>query len=325
MTLPIKATLERIPGGLMLVPLLLGCVIANLFPGTPAFFGKSFTSSLFGGAMPLLAVFYVCLGATLDVRVTAYVLKKGGTLLATKALCGVLCAVAFGAWLGEKPIADGMLAGLSTLAVVAAVNDTNGGLYMALMGQYGRGRDVAAYAVMSLESGPFLTMLSLGVAGLAGFPWQVMLGALLPLIIGMILGNLDPQMREFLGKGTSVMIPFFAFAIGTTMSLSSLWQSGLLGIALGVFVVIFSGTLLMLTDKLTGGDGLAGLAASSTAGNAAAVPALVAAANPVYAEAAASATALVSAAVIVTALLTPLVTAWWAAKVASALAESNPS
>jgi 2-keto-3-deoxygluconate permease len=299
MTLPIKATLERIPGGLMLVPLLLGCVIANLFPGTPAFFGKSFTSSLFGGAMPLLAVFYVCLGATLDVRVTAYVLKKGGTLLATKALCGVLCAVVFGAWLGEKPIADGMLAGLSTLAVVAAINDTNGGLYMALMGQYGRGKDVAAYAVMSLESGPFLTMLSLGVAGLAGFPWQVMLGALLPLIIGMILGNLDPQMREFLGKGTSVMIPFFAFAIGTTMSLSSLWQSGLLGIALGVFVVIFSGTLLMLTDKLTGGDGLAGLAASSTAGNAAAV--------------------------IVTALLTPLVTAWWAAKVASALAEANPS
>lgn len=312
MTFPIKATLDRIPGGMMLVPLLLGCVVANVFPSAPAFFGKSFTSSLFGGAMPLLAVFYVCLGTTLDVRVTPYVLKKGGTLLATKALCGVLCAIVFGAWLGEKPIARGMLASLSTLAIVAAINDTNGGLYMALMGQYGRGRDVAAYAVMSLESGPFLTMLSLGVAGLAGFPWQVMLGAVLPLIVGMILGNLDPQMRDFLGKGTAVMIPFFAFAIGTTMSLSNLWQSGLLGIALGVFVVIVSGTLLLLTDKLTGGNGLAGLAASSTAGNAAAVPALVAAANPAYAEAAASATALVSASVVITALLTPLVTAAWA-------------
>jgi 2-keto-3-deoxygluconate permease len=42
------------------------------------------------------------------------------------------------------------------------------------------------------------------------------------------------------------------------------------------------------------------------------VPALVAAANPAYAEAAASATALVSASVVITALLTPLVTAAWA-------------
>ena len=325
MTLPIKTTLDRVPGGMMLVPLLLGCAIANVFPGTPEFFGKSFTSSLFGGAMPLLAVFYVCLGATLDLKVTPYVLKKGGALLATKALCGVLCAFAFGAWLGEKPVADGLLAGLSTLAVVAAINDTNGGLYMALMGQYGRGKDVAAYAVMSLESGPFLTMLSLGVAGLAAFPWQVMLGAVLPLLVGMALGNLDPQMREFLGKGTSVMIPFFAFAIGTTMSLANLWHSGLLGIALGVIVVIFSGTLLLCVDKLTGGNGLAGLAASSTAGNAAAVPALVAAANPAYAEAAASATALVSAAVVVTALLMPLVTAWWAGRLQYSSPPSLPS
>jgi len=35
MSLPIKQTIERIPGGMMLVPLLLGCVIANLAPGTP--------------------------------------------------------------------------------------------------------------------------------------------------------------------------------------------------------------------------------------------------------------------------------------------------
>ena len=41
-----------------------------------------------------------------------------------------------------------MFAGISTLAVVAAMNDTNGGLYMALMGQYGQPRDVGAYAVM---------------------------------------------------------------------------------------------------------------------------------------------------------------------------------
>ncbi|KMO10337.1 2-keto-3-deoxygluconate permease, partial [Methylobacterium platani] len=49
-----------------------------------------------------------------------------------------------------------------------------------------------------------------------------------------------------------------------------------------------------------------------TAGNAAAVPAIIAAANPAYADAAAPATVLVAATVVVTAILTPLATAWTA-------------
>jgi len=45
------------------------------------------------------------------------------------------------------------------------------------------------------------------------------------------------------------------------------------------------------------------------------VPALVAAANPAYAEAAPSATVLVAASVVVTMLTVPLITAWWAKKI----------
>jgi 2-keto-3-deoxygluconate permease len=68
-------------------------------------------------------------------------------------------------------------------------------------------------------------------------------------------------------------------------------------------------------DRLTGGNGVAGIAAASSAGNSAAVPALVAAANPAYAAAAKPATVLVVASIIVTGILTPLVTAWWAKRV----------
>lgn len=42
---------------------------------------------------------------------------------------------------------------------------------------------------MSLESGAFFTMVTLGVVGLAAFPWQTFVGAILSLIIGMILGK----------------------------------------------------------------------------------------------------------------------------------------
>ena len=46
-----------------------------------------------------------------------------------------------------------------------------------------------------------------------------------------------------------------------------------------------------------------------------ALPALVAAGNPAYAPAAGPATVLVAASVTVTALVVPLVTAWWARRI----------
>jgi len=213
-----------------------------------------------------------------------------------------------------QPITSGWFAGVSTLAVVAALNDTNGGLYMALMTRYGSTEDAASYSVMALESGPFLTMVTLGVAGLSSFPWQTLVGAVLPLCIGMVLGNLDPELRAFLGQGAPVLIPFFAFALGATLDLRRVWEAGLVGLALGLAVLLLSGTAMILVDRLIGGEGTAGIAAATTAGNAAAVPMLVASANHQYAAAAPQATVLVASSVIVTSLLVPPLTAWWHAR-----------
>ncbi|WP_297322410.1 2-keto-3-deoxygluconate permease [uncultured Bartonella sp.] len=313
MQIPIKRGIEKVPGGMMVVPLLIGAVIATVFPTAPTFFG-SFTGALFKGSLPILAVFYVCMGASINFKAAPYIIKKGGTLFVVKVGIAILVGIVAGRFLGESPITSGIFAGVSTLALVAALNDTNGGLYMALMGQYGRPRDVGAYTIMCLESGPFLTMVTLGVAGLSAFPWQALVGSILPLVVGMILGNLDKEMRDFLGKASGVMIPFFAFALGGSLDLFKVWQAGLLGLAMGVGVVIVTGIPLFCADKLTGGTGVAGVAAASTAGNAAAVPAIVAAANPAYAEAAIPATMLVAACVVVTTVMVPFVTAWVAKK-----------
>ena len=324
MPLPLKRSIERVPGGMMLVPLFTGAVFATAWPGAGDYFG-SFTRALLTGALPILAVFYVCMGATIKLRLTSYILKKGGALFAAKVLVGVAMGLTFGRFLGELPVSSGLFAGLSTLAIVASLNDTNGGLYMALMGQFGRSRDIAAYSIMSIESGPFLTMATLGVAGLSAFPTQTLAGAILPLAAGIALGNLDPELGEFLGRACPVLIPFFAFALGAGINLGSVWHAGLLGVLLGVGVFVVSGTVLVLADKLTGGNGVGGLAAASTAANAAAVPAIVAASNPAYAEAAKPATVLVAASVVVTALLTPIMTSWWASRVGKAAGSEGPA
>jgi len=309
--LRVKAGIEKVPGGLMLVPLLVGAVIHTVAPGAGEYFG-SFTGALFTGLPPILGVFYVCLGATLDLKARPYIAKKGGTLLGSKIAFAAIVGIVLGRFLGEAPISGGLLAGMSVLAVVAALSDTNGGLYMSLMGQFGRNRDVGAYSVMSLESGPFLTMLILGIAGLSAFPWQALVGAILPLALGMLLGNLDPAMRKFLAPAVPALVPFLGLTLGLTINLTAVWQAGLLGIGLGLFVVLIGGAVLLLADKLTGGDGIAGLAAATTAGNAAVVPTIVAQANPAYAPAAESATVLVASSLVVTAILCPIITVLWA-------------
>lgn len=311
----IKAAIDKVPGGMMLIPLLIGAIIRTFFPGIfdlPEF-KSSFTGGLLTGTSALLAAFYICLGSTIRFQATGYILKKGVSLWVGKIGITFILALLIKAIFPDQ---NNLFLGLSALAIIAAFSDTNGGLYMALMGQLGKkAEDVAAYSIMSLESGPFFTMLILGVAGLAKFPLLAFVFAILPLVIGMILGNLDENMREFLSKGQNVMIPLFSLAIGSGINLTNVVKAGFSGIILGLAVVVITGIVLFLIDRVTGGDGVAGIAASSTAGNAAAVPLAVAAVYTGYSSIAATATLQVTAAVIVTAILTPLLTTWFAKRV----------
>lgn len=83
----------------------------------------------------------------------------------------------------------------------------------------------------------------------------------------------------------------------------------MIGVLMGVAVVAISGGVLSFLDRfITGSDGVAGWAASSTAGAAVAVPSAIAQLAPQYEPIAGQATAIVATSVLVTAVLTPIVT-----------------
>ena len=190
------------------------------------------------------------------------------------------------------------------------MNDTNGGMFLALTSTMGDEDDAGTYVPQSIETGPFLTMLILVGAGLANIPWLVMASVVAPIALGALLGNLDPDIRKFFGSHEPLIIPFLGFTLGQGINLNKVIEGGMQGLLLGLAVLVITGIVCITVDKLFGGSGIAGAAASSTAGNAAATPNAVAAADPAYLAIAPIATIQVTASVIVTAILTPILTTW---------------
>ncbi|OAE07357.1 2-keto-3-deoxygluconate permease [Pantoea sp. OXWO6B1] len=300
----IKATIEKIPGGMMVVPLVLGAVVNTLAPEALQVGG--FTSALFkDGAPALIGAFLFCMGAGISLNAAPKALLTGVGVTASK----FLVAVAMGFAVDKCFGADGLW-GLTSVAVIAAMSNSNGGLYAALAGEFGRDNEVGATPVIALNDGPILTMIALGAAGMANIPVMSVVVVIIPMLLGMLLGNLDPQMRDFLSKGGPLLIPFFAFALGASIDFAMLLKGGLAGILLGGLTTLVGGFFNIKVDRLLGGSGIAGAAASSTAGNAVATPIAIAQADPALAHVVATATPLVATSVIVTAILTPMLTSW---------------
>ncbi|WP_059173445.1 2-keto-3-deoxygluconate permease [Bacillus sp. FJAT-27445] len=336
----IKKTIEKVPGGLMVVPLMLGAFlntidqlhiplimdflkglgVAQTADGNYEFLRiGGFSEQLFkNGALTLIALFLFCAGSQMNFHVGGKALKKGAILTTSKYLTGLIIGLLFGYFFDPF---NGFL-GLSTMAIIAAMTNGNGGMYAALTGQYGNRSDVGAVAVLSLNDGPFFTLMSLGLMG-SQFPVIAFIAVLLPIAIGMILGNLDSDIREFLKPGEILPVPFFAFALGAGMNFANFFNPSVVaaGLTLGILTTILTGGTGMLVFKLFKEKShIAPWAEASTAGNAVGTPAAIAAAAAVaassgmmsaaeaakFASIANMATAQISIAVLTTAILCPI-------------------
>ncbi|MBO5543438.1 MAG: 2-keto-3-deoxygluconate permease [Oscillospiraceae bacterium] len=309
----ILQTVKKIPGGLMVVPLLLGAVVNTFFPIVWTWFDGTFTTHLWkSGAMPILAVFLFCNGATINFKKAGVPLAKGFIITVVKVVIGIVIGLLVNSIFGPA----GVL-GLTPLAIVGALANSNGGLYASLAGEYGDNTDVGAVAILSINDGPFFTMLALGASGIASIPINALIGCVIPIVVGCILGNLDEDIRKFCEPGASMMIPFFAFPLGAGLNLKNLIVGGAPGILLGVFCCLLTGLAGYGVYKLlqpVKGLGITrpevGAAIGTTAGNAAATPAAVAAVDASLLAIAETATAQVTCAVIVTAILCPILVTW---------------
>lgn len=302
--------LKRIPAGMMIVPMLLGAVINTFFPQITGI--GSFTTAIFtsAGANTAIGIQLFCLGTTLQIREMPRVIKRGGILLISKFIIGAAIGIGVGKIFGP----EGLL-GLSALAIISAVTNSNGSVYLALMNTYGDTVDQAAMPLLAINDGPMLTMLAMGLGGLADIPIMALIAAIGPILVGMILGNIDKDLADFLSPAGSILLPFVGFCLGSGMNLTNIAKGGVQGILLGLITCFVGGIFIVACDKFIGRrPGYAGWAVATTAGNAVAVPATIAAVDTSWLPWSDIATSQVAASAILTAILVPLITSWWAKK-----------
>lgn len=277
-------TLQKVPAGTMFVPLIIGALITTVCQGIFQFdlwsylgnpMKDMFSSS---GQMLLIGLMLFCTGTSLKLGDLKDAMHRGILLILVRlAVAYALCAL-FYFLLGY----DGIL-GISFLAFVCAVTSANAALYMGIIQPFGDKSDKASFGVMLICSMPLLPLLFLGFFGTSGFGMTQVLqiiSLLIPFILGMILGNLDGEIRKVFAGGNAIILPFLGFEFGSTINLFDAFRMLPQGLLLSVvyFVVTIVPSFLFERHVLHR-PGYASVASASLAGVALAIPAMAASAN----------------------------------------------
>ena len=218
--------MKKVPGGLIIVPMLIG-VLANTFIPNVLEIG-GFTSGMFKtGTACLLGMFLLLNGASIDVKKIGMPLYKGCTLTLMKFVVGIVLGL-----LVAKIGGAAGFCGITSMAMIAGITNSAGGLYLGLAQQYGDETDAGAISILSLNDGPFFTMIAMGTAGMASIPIESFIATLIPLIIGIIWGNLDKTFRKVAADAMPIITFFMMIPIGAGMSLKSIALGGVGGVVL---------------------------------------------------------------------------------------------
>lgn len=297
----------KIPGGLVIIPLLLAVAVKTFFP---QFFEiGGFTTGLFKNGQPaMMGLFLILCGSTINVRQVGLPLYKGVVLTASKFFLGL----AFGLFIGKLFGPDGIW-GITPMVLIAALTNSNGSLYISLSSQFGNATDSGAISILSLNDGPFFTLVALGASGLANIPFMALVATIIPLIIGFIWGNVDSTFRELCKKATPIVTFIMTIAIGSGTDVNTILKAGASGIILGLIstftAVIFFYIFNILLPKKE--RNAMGAAVGTTALNSAMTPAAVADADPSLQGFVPLATAQCATASIITLFLCPFIVAFF--------------
>lgn len=302
----IISKMQTIPGGLVIIPLLIAVFINTVFP---QFFEiGGFTTGLFKNGQPaMMGLFLIICGSAINLKQVGLPLYKGTVLTGMKFIVGVLLGLTV-----AKICGDNGILGITPMVMIAAITNSNGSLYISLSSQFGNATDTGAISVLSLNDGPFFTLVALGATGLATIPINSLIATIVPILIGFVWGNLDSDFKDMCKKAQPIVTFFMTIAIGSNTNLATIATAGASGILLGListvtgFLFYFLYNLCLKKEERSA----MGAAIGTTALNSSMTPAAVAEADPSMAPYTEMATAQCATASIVTLFLCPFIVAF---------------
>ncbi len=303
-------TLQKVPAGTMFVPLIIGAIITTVCEGIFKFnlwdtlgnpMKDMFSSS---GQMLIIGLMLFCTGTQLKMSDMKDALHRGVLLILVRlGIAYALCAV-FYMLFGYKGFW-----GISFLAFVCAVTSANAALYMGIISPFGDKADKASFGIMLICSMPLLPLLFLGFYGESGFgKAQVMqiVSLIIPFILGMVLGNLDDDIRKVFAGGNAIILPFLGFEFGSTINLIDAVKMLPQGLLMSVIYFIIVITPSYIFERLVlHRPGYASVASASLAGVALVIPSMAAASNTAFEPYVNSAVAILAFVLAVTNILCP--------------------
>lgn len=287
--LDILNKMKNLPGGLVIIPLVIAVVLATFVPQVFQI-GGYVTALFYEGNACMMGFFLIVCGSMIDIKQVGMPLYKGVIMTGTKFLLGVIVGLIVGKICGP----EGFL-GIAPFVLIATITNSNGSLYISLSSQFGNATDTGAISILSLNDGPFFTLIAV----------------LVPLLIGFIWGNLDKGFRDACKTAQPIVTFFMTISIGAKTDIKTILTAGASGIVLGLIsaatAVIFFFVINLLLPKKE--RNAMGAAIGTTALNSAMTPAAVAEADPSMEGMVSMATAQCATASIITLFLCPFITA----------------
>ena len=301
----ILKTVERFPGGLVVIPLLISASINTFFPGALRIGGV--TTALFvDGTYTIIGLLLFFSGCQLRVSQMGAAIKRGGAMILVKIgisfIAGFILLRCFGPagfW------------GIPTVALVTAISNNKPVVYLALVEKYGDEADVFVFGLLCLVSMPILPLAVLGLAG-GTFDYMEIVTLLVPFVLGFALANLDRDIADMMSRGTTIMLPFIGFCFGSSINLANAFKAtGTGALLLIIYTVSTMAPQLAVDRLLLKRSGYAALASCTIGGTVVVVPAIIAKAIPEHAPYVDIAVAQLAFAMTFSCILTPFLTRLW--------------
>ena len=297
----ILKAVQSVPGGLMVVPMFVAAAINTVFPHALKIGGP--TSGAFGvpGIMSVIGIILFVTGCRLELANLVPTLRRGAIMCVARVLIGFAVT-----WLVLHVFGmDGFL-GISAVAIAAVMVSCNPGIYLALVTEFGDAADEAVYGLITIITVPATAIFIIGAAGGQGIDYMSIASTLIPFILGVILGNIDPAIRKLMAPGVQIIQPFLGMCFGASVNLVAAAMAGLSGLLLALVFVLINAPLMFLIDRaVLRRPGFAGIATCTVAGISVAVPSMLGASNPAFAPYVAAATAQLALAMVITSFTVP--------------------